>query len=91
MILDVDATQGYGPETITFAKLSSGSYRYFVYIYTVGGSFVGSDANVKIYGESGLVADIDVPQRGYDPELRYWNVFDIDGETGQITIINTFS
>jgi hypothetical protein len=37
---------------------------------------------VQVYGQSGLVAQFDVPTSGSG---RWWYVFDLNGGTGQIT------
>lgn len=82
VVLDVDDVRGFGPgtplvigkfsETISANQISQigGIYKYFVYIYTQGGSFVGSNAAVSLYGTQGLISSYDVPQTGYNPNWR---------------------
>lgn len=83
--LDVDDTSSYGPETMTISRPFQGKYAYGVYNYS-GGNISGTNANVKIYNNSGLLRELTVPQTG---DGRWWDVFEIDGETGSLTINNT--
>jgi len=87
--LDVDATRGWGPETITLSSVSSGIYTYYVYIFTTYASFVGSNALVQVYDSTGNRYSLSVPQTGYNVAWRYWKVFQLDGATGSFTIFNT--
>jgi len=81
--LDVDATQGYGPETTTFDNLSNGLYRYYVYIFApADGSFIPSNGRVMIYNEQGLQRDVAVPTFGYLTNYKYWDVFTINYQNG---------
>ncbi len=53
--LDMDCTKGYGPETITLARLEAGSYKYRVNNFgwdnkgTVSQPLLDSDAQVTLY------------------------------------------
>lgn len=87
--LDVDDTSSYGPETITIYQAQPGTYTYSVYNYSGGldNALSNSGATVEIYGASGLIQEWDVP----DGSGRWWNVFTLDGSTGQINIINSIS
>ncbi|MFC2137859.1 MXAN_6640 family putative metalloprotease [Bacteroidota bacterium] len=85
-ILDLDDQNGYGPETITIQELHDGTYGYYVY------NFSGSDSlakpgeiQVNIYDNSGLIQTIVPPSSGSG---GYWHVCNIDGATGDITVIN---
>lgn len=77
--LDVDDTTSYGPETITLKATESTPYYYYIHHYAGGGSIPASEATIKVYRGSELVAKINVPtDQGSD---LYWNVFAIvDGE-----------
>lgn len=80
--LDVDDTDGYGPETTTIND-SGGTYHFYVLDYRQEGSLGINGASVKIYmpGEAAPVV-IDAPsdlQNG-------WDVLDID--KGVLTINN---
>eukprot|EP00033_Pygsuia_biforma_P000166 GCRY01000213.1.p1 GENE.GCRY01000213.1~~GCRY01000213.1.p1 ORF type:complete len:422 (-),score=101.30 GCRY01000213.1:293-1507(-) len=88
--LDVDRTNGYGPETITItnASASPGIYKHFVYIYS-SGNFVNSQAVVKVYNENGLMNFADVPKT--DATHRTWNTFTLNTATGALTLENSFS
>ena len=62
--LDVDATDMYGPETITMRGLQSETFAYYVHIYTNGVCWDKISANVKIYQAStgGLLYNIKQPE-----------------------------
>ena len=61
--LDVDATDMYGPETITMRGLQSETFAYYVHIYTNDVCWNKISANVKIYQAStgGLLHSIQQP------------------------------
>ncbi|KAJ7393926.1 hypothetical protein OS493_003595 [Desmophyllum pertusum] len=93
--LDVDATDMYGPETITMRALQSETFGYYVHIYTNGICWDKISANVKIYQAStgGLLHNIKQPgcsenRFGYDITncSRYWHVFDFDASTAKFKI-----
>tara|TARA_Y100001934_G_C12347885_1_gene773838 strand:+ start:342 stop:1358 length:1017 start_codon:yes stop_codon:yes gene_type:complete len=85
-ILDIDDTNGYGPETVTIRQSFSGTYVYYIYQYSLSGSFRDSKGTVQIYNSPDCSGEtITVPDDGSG---RYWYVCNIDGENGEITIIN---
>jgi hypothetical protein len=84
--LDVDDTQSYGPETITIQQRFSGTYRYAVNKFAGDGLITDSGAQVKVYDESGLIAEYTIPTSGTGD---WWYLFDLDGNTGAITVHNT--
>ncbi|MGD9975640.1 MAG: cohesin domain-containing protein, partial [Desulfatirhabdiaceae bacterium] len=92
--LDVDDTSSYGPETITISTYNSGTYRYSVHDYTnmYNNSSTAlsntSDARVQVFEGSTLIESFNVPT-GQVGTL--WTVFELDGDTRQITPINTFT
>ncbi|MTV49894.1 hypothetical protein GJ688_13015 [Heliobacillus mobilis] len=89
--LDVDNTNGYGPETITLDKYTPGiTYEFYVHDYSDAGNeasteLSASSASVKVYraGEK-------APQTFQVPAGQgdRWRVLRIDGSTGQLTAIN---
>ncbi|MBD8874412.1 tetratricopeptide repeat protein [Rhodanobacter sp. DHB23] len=89
--LDVDATQGFGPETVTLERKHQGeTYVYAVHDYTdrhVPGTndLSASQAKVFVYVGQSLVRTYYVPQ-GQAGNL--WTVFRITG-AGEIQDINT--
>jgi len=84
-ILDVDDTDGYGPETITIKQTFSGTYIYYIHNYS-GGNFSGSNGTVRVYNSPSCDGEkIDIPEQGSG---RYWYVCEIDGESGSLNIIN---
>ncbi len=86
--LDVDDVTSYGPETITISQLYNGIYYYSVYRYSSSGELITSSAAVSVYGENGFIRSWNVPTSGYG---RWWNVFSVNGATGEITNINQIS
>jgi hypothetical protein len=89
--LDVDDITSFGPETVTIAQRFDGTYRYAVHNFSAdfGGDpdpIRQSGAQVQVFGQSGLVASYSVPTSG---DGFWWHVFDMDGQTGAITTVNT--
>ncbi len=78
--LDHDATNGYGPETITLKEVSPGNtYSYFVHDYSDGNNFstrnlARSKATVKVFGDGRLLNVFEVPREATG---NYWQVFRI--------------
>ena len=81
--LDVDVTQGFGPETITITEQFPGVYRYYVRQFSSDGAIPTSNARVDVYQGNTLVRQFFPPQGGG----TYWTVFEIDGTT--LTPVNT--
>ena len=83
--LDQDATNGFGPETITVGEFFPGTYTYFVHKFAGVGDLGASSATVAVYVESKMVASFAVPtnQTG-----DYWYVCDVDGATMAISPVN---
>ena len=84
--LDVDDTDGYGPETITIKQAYNGTYLYYIYKYSSNGTFSESGASIQIFNSPDCDGErIQVPIEGSG---RYWYVCDINGEDGTINVIN---
>lgn len=88
--LDRDDTSSFGPETITIYGLDPGVYRYTVHNYsgrnkTDGDNLSRGNVTVKIYNGDQLLKEYRMPP---GTPGNYWKVFEIDGETGQISDIN---
>lgn len=91
--LDRDATNGYGPETMTFTQFNEGTYTYWINDYTnrsnSSSTALGvSGANVTVYDASGIVKQYKVPS-GTGTK---WNVLTITvNGSGDYTIndVNT--
>jgi hypothetical protein len=85
-ILDTDDVDGYGPETITIKQAFEGIYVYYIYKYSGDSKLTSSEAQINIYDNPDCNATtISIPSEGSG---RYWYVCDIDGSTGNLTIIN---
>ncbi len=73
-VLDVDDTNGYGPETITINDVG-GSYSYRVHRFSNSGSLKNSGAVVKVYmSDSSQPVTFEVPS---DVDDEWWDVFTI--------------
>lgn len=85
--LDIDNTQGFGPETITI-KTESNLYEYdfAVYNYSNEDALNLSNAQVKIYNGNSLLASYSVPT---NQSGRTWNVFKL--VNGAVVPINTLT
>lgn len=89
--LDLDDVTSFGPETTTLLQQINGVYRFSVHDYTnrnstTSAAMSNSQAQVRIYRGSDLVASFNVPlaQPG-----TLWTVFEMEGST--IRPINTMS
>lgn len=87
-LLDLDDTNGNGPETITILQQADGTYTYAVYNYTNEAPMSTSEAVVRVYRGDQEIKAFTVPTTG---DGRWWHVFDLDGATGNITDVNTLS
>jgi hypothetical protein len=91
--LDHDVTTGFGPETVTFTNVGSGTgsatYGVYMYSYMTGG-LEASDAHVKLYSTSGLVKEYTITAPP-GPTCRLWNVFSLDLASGAVSEVNTFT
>lgn len=86
--LDVDDTDGYGPETISINELYPGTYHYSVYNFSEVPAITTSQAQVSVFDQFGLITEVTVPFSGSG---LWWHVFEIDGESGNIALINQIS
>lgn len=91
--LDVDDTTYFGPETITVEQKEAGTYSYYVHDYTNkydtnSNKLSMSGAYVELYSGNELLYTIHIPENNIG---SVWHVFDIDGTTGQVTLVNEFS
>jgi uncharacterized protein YfaP (DUF2135 family) len=80
--LDVDDTNGNGPETITLYN-PNGSFEYYVRDYHATGTMSNSHAQVKVYVGGAAPVVIDIPS-GLN---NAWSVCRIDH--GNVTVTNT--
>ncbi len=81
--LDVDDVTSFGPETVTINQLvGGGNYEYGINNYSNTGTVAG--ATVRIYDRTGLLHTV-TPN---NTNGEYWVVATIDGDTGELTIVN---
>ena len=85
--LDVDATSGDGPETITAADVPPGIYTHYVQNFSNEAPLSTSLARVVVYKGKIQVLDISVPTDG-DSNLSFWHVLDFDAVNNRIKIQN---
>ncbi len=82
----------YGPEHVTIYQSIPGTYVYAVHHYSGSGTFYSSGAKVIFLKPDGTVQQFDAP-----PDVAgvgddwYWLVCYVDGQTGAVTPINTYS
>lgn len=89
--LDVDDTNGYGPETITLNKREDGKeYVFFVHRYAgeVMSKKMAKQLHIFVYIGSSLIRKYDLPQN-FANTMGTWIPFVIDGE-GKIVDKNVF-
>jgi len=85
--LDVDAKEGFGPETVSFVKPSPGIYKYYVNRYSNEAPLQKSGAKVKVYQGDKIYKTFAVPTGG-DSTLDNWYVFDIDTNKNVLNEVN---
>lgn len=85
--LDVDDTDGYGPETTTLIPSTSSPYYYYIYKFAGSGSISTSGAQIKLYRGDTLIETFNAPTDQGTSD--YWNVFSI--VNGEIIIKNTIT
>lgn len=75
--LDVDDTDGYGPEVVTVSKLMVGTYRYFLRNYS--GTFDPgmTTSPVRVELNLGGSQRVFVPGSGEGTSNYYWHAFDL--------------
>jgi hypothetical protein len=91
--LDVDDTDGYGPEVYTVRKFTEpGTYHYAVYHFSGTSTISASPARVEVILDGKKT--IFVPPAGQTAEDAWWNVFDIvvdDQQNATIQSIQTWA
>lgn len=90
--LDYDDISSYGPEHITIHQAFPGTYLYAVYHFSGTGTIATSEAQVHIFKPDGNVQSVSVPTGDtLVGSYWWWNVCELNGTTGAVTIINTLS
>jgi hypothetical protein len=87
-VLDNDATNGLGPETITLRPRATGVYKYYVHNYSDAADSLSTRLNsararVDVYKGSSLIATFFPPP---NRQGVLWAVFQVEGST--ITAVN---
>lgn len=89
--LDVDDTSGFGPENLTVYELYPGTYVFAVHRYSSDDYMPGCGGRIVIQaGDGDIVGSVEVPGSEY-PDYIWWHVAEIDGDTGEIRIIDELS
>ncbi len=86
VLLDIDQTMGYGPETITIGRLSD-TCKYAVYNYSTTPAITTSTARVDLYKGSALMQSFSVPTTGTG---LWWYVFDLT-PSGALVVKNVIT
>jgi hypothetical protein len=77
--LDLDDTNGFGPETITVTtsggNMVPGSYNYYVHWYSSGGDWTGVNATVTVFQGGSQIAQYVSSGATGGPTALYWSVF----------------
>jgi hypothetical protein len=94
--LDVDDTTSFGPETITINEtaLRAGVYRYSIHQFAGSSTICASAAEIRVnlYRGTTLLRTFTPPSTGCTGGTNnVWTVFTIDGATGNVTPVNTYS
>jgi hypothetical protein len=91
--LDRDDRDGFGPETITTARVDqNGEYHFFIHDYThrsdtQSKALCKSKATVKIFGRGNMLLHVfQIPR---DKSGKYWHVFSL--KRGEIVPVNVLS
>lgn len=92
--LDVDATDGLGPETISIGQVSGafvpGTYNCYVHHYSGAGTFASSGGVVTVFSSTGQIAQFRVANATGTSSLRYWAVCALDiTAAGAVTVTPT--
>lgn len=85
--LDLDDTDGNGPETITLKPTTIEPYYYYIYRYSGEGTLASSGAHIEVFRGEKRIKTMDVPADQGDGD--YWNVFAI--VNGTLVVKNTIS
>lgn len=87
--LDVDDTNGEGPEVMTIVQAYPGTYYTYVHNFSSEVPLAGCGAAIQVQDIGGnLLQSLTAPSTGSG---EYWNLFTIDGSTNEITVINQIS
>ena len=88
-LLDLDDTDGFGPETTTIAQSFPGVYSFHVHNWSGqnGGEpfLAGSGAQVALYKDAELLTTVTVPASGTG---IWWNVLTLDAVVGAFDVVN---
>jgi len=84
--LDVDHTDGFGPETVTITHLVDGTYVYAVKNYTGEGNLAHSEAQVEVFSPTGESAVRTFSQPPCGTGERWWIVFKLHVHGGSVEI-----
>lgn len=84
--LDVDDTDGYGPENINIAGPANGNYKVAVHYYSPHSTTVVAPVNVKIFVRGGLRAEY---SRQFTACNQFWEVANVEWPSSLVTPIDT--
>jgi len=84
--LDLDDTDGHGPETITVQSRTNQAYSFFVHNYTHEVDFAQSAARLILYVADVPAREFALPKNG-DANLRHWKVCTVHVDSNLATAI----
>ncbi|KAM9955979.1 hypothetical protein ACTFIW_002191 [Dictyostelium discoideum] len=87
--LDVDERNGFGPETISFKRISGCKYVYAVHNYLNDAEMAQSGAKLRITHETSTLFERCIPNT-QQTGARFWVVCTIDGTSGDIDFKDHF-
>lgn len=85
--LDIDDTDGFGPEVIRVTRLAqtNGTYHVMAHNFSGSGTFASAGATMDVVDERGAVNLVKAPEG----QGLWWHVLTIDAATGAINVVNT--
>lgn len=90
--LDLDDTDGYGPETTTM-NISDTDKKYLFYIHRYSNSsWLNTNTKVIVYHKGEILREFTFnPPSNLSSDIKYWSVFEYDTRTKEITVKDTMS
>jgi hypothetical protein len=85
--LDADVTSGFGPETISIAKILDATYRCYVHKYSGDGSLSGSGAEI-VATQRGSEIRFVCPRTGSG---AFWHVFNFSARDESLVVVNSIT
>jgi adhesin/invasin len=89
MKLDIDKTQGFGPETITLSETATGLFwLYAINFSKTDGALYQSGAKVEVFNSDGLLNTINIPTAPHAATVDFWDILVYDADARKIVKTN---